>query len=70
MDMNFCAKCLQDVFDLFGEPDYFNSDQGEEQFPSQKFQQLFFGHATKISMDGKGCWVDNVYIERFWRTLK
>jgi putative transposase len=69
MDVNFCAECLQEAFDHFGEPDYFNSDQGV-QFTSQKFQELFSGHATKISMDGKGRWVDNVYIERFWRTLK
>jgi putative transposase len=69
MDVNFCAECLQEAFDWFGEPDYFNSDQGV-QFTSQKFQQLFAGHATKISMDGKGRWVDNVFIERFWWTLK
>jgi putative transposase len=69
MDVNFCAECLQEAFDRFGEPEYFNSDQGV-QFTSQKFQQLFAGHATKISMDGKGRWVDNVFIERFWWTLK
>jgi putative transposase len=49
--------------------DYFNSDQGF-QFTSQKFQQLFAGRAAKISMDGNGRWVENVFIERFWRTLK
>jgi putative transposase len=69
MDVTFCVDCLQAAFDQFGEPEYFNSDQGV-QFTSQKFQQLFAGHSTKISMDGKGRWVDNVFIERFWRTLK
>jgi putative transposase len=64
MDVNFCAEYLQEAFDHFGEPDYFNSDQGV-QFTSQKFQQLFAGHATKTSMDDKGCWGDNVFIERF-----
>jgi putative transposase len=55
--------------DHYGEPEYFNSDQGV-QFTSQKFQELFSDRATKISMDGKGRWVDNVLIERFWWTLK
>jgi putative transposase len=57
------------MFDQFGESEYFNSDQGA-QFTSQKFQELFAGHSMKISMDGKRRWVDNIFIERFWRTLK
>jgi putative transposase len=69
MDVNFCIDCLQESFEKYGEPAYFNSDQGV-QFTSPKFQKLFDGHSTKISMDGKGRWIDNVYIERFWRTLK
>jgi putative transposase len=69
MDVNFCIDCLQEAFDHYGEPEYFNSDQGV-QFTSQKFQKLFIGRKTKVSMDGKGRWVDNVLIERFWRTLK
>jgi putative transposase len=69
MDVNFCVDCLQEALEQFGEPDYFNSDQGV-QFTSQKFQQLFSGHETKISMDGKGRWVDNVIMERFWWSLK
>jgi putative transposase len=69
MDVNFCAECLQEAFDRFGEPEYFNSDQGV-QFTSRKFQQLFDRHETKISRDGKGRWVDNVMIERFWWSLK
>jgi putative transposase len=69
MDVNFCVDCLQEAFDKYGEPEYFNSDQGV-QFTSNKFQRLFDGRSTKVSMDGKGRWVDNVYIERFWWTLK
>jgi putative transposase len=69
MDVNFCIECLQEAFTRYGEPEYFNSDQGS-QFTSPKFQQSFAGHSTKISMDGKGRWVDNVFIERFWWTLK
>lgn len=69
MDVNFCIDCLQEAFENFGEPEYFNSDQGV-QFTSQKFQDLFSGRVTQISMDGKGRWLDNVFIERFWRTLK
>jgi putative transposase len=47
----------------------FLSDQGV-QFTSSKYLKLFDGHATKNSMDGKGCWVDNMIIERFWWSLK
>ncbi|MDR1479014.1 MAG: DDE-type integrase/transposase/recombinase [Planctomycetaceae bacterium] len=60
MDVNFCIDCLREAFENYGEPEYFNSDQGV-QFTSQKFQELFAGRATKISMDGKGRWVGNVY---------
>jgi putative transposase len=63
MDMSFCAEYLQEEFEQFGEPEYFNSDQ-DIQFTLQKFRQLFTEHATKISMDSKGRW-NNVYIERF-----
>jgi transposase InsO family protein len=60
---------LMSAFERFGEPEYFNSDQ-EVQITSLKYQKLFDGHETKISMDGKGHWVDNVIIERFWWSLK
>jgi putative transposase len=69
MEVDFCIDCLQSAFDDYGEPEYFNTDQGV-QFTSPRYQSLFSGRATKISMDGKGRWVDNVFIERFWRTLK
>jgi putative transposase len=69
MDAHFCMECLQEAFDCFGEPKYFNSDQGV-QFTSSKYLQLFDGRATKNSMDGKGRWVGNVIMERFWWSLK
>jgi putative transposase len=69
MDTYFCRECLQEAFDCFGEPEYFNSDQGV-QFTSSNYLKLFDGHATKNSMDGKGRWVDNVMMERFWWSLK
>ena len=53
----------------YGEPEYFNSDQGS-QYTSPKFLSRFDGRATKNSMDGRGRWLDNVYIERFWWTAK
>jgi putative transposase len=65
MDTYFCMECLQEAFDCFDEPEYFNSDQGV-QFTSSNYLRLFDGRATKNSMDGKGRWVDNVIMERFW----
>jgi putative transposase len=69
MDVIFCSECLQEAFDHFGGPEFFNSDQGS-QFTTPKFQKLFDGREVKVSMDGKGRWVDNVYIECFWWSLK
>jgi putative transposase len=69
MDTHFCIECLQEAFECFGEPEYFNSDQGA-QFTSSNYLKLFDGRATKNSMDGKGRWVDNVMMERFWWSLK
>jgi putative transposase len=69
MDVGFCIECLDEAFELYGEPAFFNSDQGS-QFTSPKFQERFIGRSTQISMDGRGRWLDNVYIERFWRTAK
>jgi len=69
MDAGFCVDCLDEAFDRYGEPEIFNSDQGS-QFTSQRFLDRFNGHATKNSMDGRGRWLDNVFIERFWWTAK
>jgi putative transposase len=69
MDVNFCIECLDEAFENYGDPEFFNSDQGS-QFTSPKFLQRFDGRSTKNSMDGRGRWLDNVYIERFWWTAK
>ena len=69
MDVNFCIDCLDEALDRYGEPEFFNSDQGS-QFTSPKFLSRFDGRSTKNSMDGRGRWLDNVYIERFWWTAK
>lgn len=69
MEANFCIDCLEEAFENFGEPEFFNSDQGV-QFTCNKFLNSFAGRRTKNSMDGKGRWLDNVYIERFWWTAK
>jgi len=69
MEVNFCIECLDEAFYKYGEPEFFNSDQGS-QFTSEKFLSRFDGRSTKNSMDGRGRWLDNVYIERFWWTAK
>jgi Transposase and inactivated derivatives len=69
MDAMFCVEALEEAFDNFGEPEIFNSDQGS-QFTSRKFLRCFDDKQTRNSMDGKGRWIDNVYIERLWWTVK
>lgn len=69
MDTTFCVDVLEDALTNFGEPEVFNTDQGS-QYTSQKFLNCFEGRSTKNSMDGKGRWIDNVFIERFWWTVK
>jgi putative transposase len=69
MDTNFCIECLDEAFENYGEPEYFNTDQGS-QYTSSKFLDRFTGRAIKNSMDGRGRWLDNVCIERFWWTAK
>lgn len=69
METHFCVDVLQEAFANFGEPEVFNTDQGS-QYISEKFLKCFEGRDTQNSMDGKGRWIDNVYIERFWWTVK
>ncbi len=69
MDTSFCIEALEDALQHYGPPDIFNSDQGS-QFTSTEFTQILIDHGVRISMDGKGRWVDNVFIERLWRSLK
>ncbi|EKT4488447.1 IS3-like element ISVpa4 family transposase [Vibrio cholerae] len=69
MDTSFCIEALEEALKHYGPPDIFNSDQGS-QFTSTEFTQKLIEHNVRISMDGKGRWVDNVFIERLWRSLK
>jgi putative transposase len=69
MDTQFCLDALDEAIQRHGTPEIFNSDQGS-QFTSNEFTAKLKAHDIRISMDGKGCWVDNVMIERFWRSLK
>ncbi len=69
MDTGFCIEALEEAMVRYGKPEIFNTDQGS-QFTSDEFTSALKVAGVKISMDGKGCWVDNVFIERLWRSLK
>jgi putative transposase len=69
MTPDFCVEALEAAIAQHGTPEIFNSDQGS-QFTSNDFTQVLKSHAIKISMDGKGRWVDNVFVERLWRSVK
>lgn len=69
LDSSFCVDALQEAFKRFGTPEIFNTDQGS-QFTSTTFTDELRARNIKISMDGKGRWVDNVFIERLWRSMK
>ena len=66
---DFCVDAVDEALRLYGSPEIFNTDQGS-QFTSDAFTEVLIGNGIDISMDGKGAWRDNVFIERFWRTLK
>ena len=66
---DFCIEAIKEAFDLYGAPEICNSDQGS-QFTAENFVNVVQAQGAKISMDGKGRALDNVYIERFWRTIK
>jgi putative transposase len=69
MDRRFCVEALEDALMIHGKPEIFNTDQGS-QFTSCDFTDVLKAHEIKISMDGKGRWMDNVFIERLWRSMK
>lgn len=69
MDTDFCIEAVQEAIARHGTPDVFNTDQGS-QFTSQAFTGLLKDHGIAISMDGKGCWRDNVFIEQLWKSVK
>ena len=66
---DFCVAALQEALAAFGPPEIFNTDQGS-QFMSAAFLEPLRDHHIQISMDGTGCWRDNVFIERLWRAVK
>jgi putative transposase len=66
---DFCLEAVQEALTRYGTPDIFNTDQGS-QFTSLEFTTLLNDHGIQISMDGRGCWRDNVVVERLWRSVK
>jgi putative transposase len=69
MDVSFCVAALEEALARFGKPEIFNTDQGS-QFTSGTFTDALEQAGIQISMDGRGRWMDNVFIERLWRSLK
>ncbi len=69
MDTDFCVEALNEALEEYGEPAIFNTDQGS-QFTSSRFTSILKDHHIEISMDSKGRALDNIYVERLWRSLK
>ncbi len=69
MDTSFCVSALEEALTRCGTPEIFNTDQGS-QFTSAAFTGRLAAAGIRISMDGRGRWMDNVFIERLWRSLK
>lgn len=69
METDFCLEAVEEAFVHHGRPEIFNTDQGS-QFTSTAFTGLLAGNEIKISMDGRGAWRDNIFIERLWRSVK
>lgn len=69
MDTAFCLEALDEAIARYGRPDIFNTDQGS-QFTSLAFTGRLEAAGIRISMDGRGRWMDNIFIERLWRSLK
>ena len=69
LDTSFCIDALNEAIENHGAPEIFNTDQGS-QFTSEEFTGVLKQHDIRISMDGKGRWVDNVFVERLWRSVK
>ncbi|MET4608673.1 transposase InsO family protein [Bradyrhizobium sp. JR4.1] len=69
MEAAFCVETLEDALARHGKPDIFNTNQGS-QFTGQAFTGVLADNGIAISMDGKGAWRDNVFVERLWRSIK
>ena len=69
METDFCIEAVEEAIQRHGTPDIFNTDQGS-QFTSEAFTGLLKNNNIRISMDGKGAWRDNVFVERLWKSVK
>jgi putative transposase len=69
LDSSFCVDALEEALYRHGKPDIFNTDQGS-QYTSEAFTKALKARGIRISMDGKGAWRDNVFVERLWRSVK
>jgi len=69
MDPGFCVEAVEEALARYGKPEIFNTDQGS-QFTSEAFTGLLKDHGIAISMDGRGSWKDNVFVERLWKSVK
>jgi putative transposase len=69
METLFCIEAVNEALEKHGNPDIFNTDQGS-QFTSEAFTSVLLDHGIAISMDGRGAWRDNVFVERLWRSVK
>jgi putative transposase len=69
MEADFCVEALNEAMAKHGKPEIFNTDQGS-QFTSKAFTRVLLDKEIKISMDGKGSWRDNVFVERLWKSVK
>ena len=69
MEADFCIEAVEEALAKHGRPEIFNTDQGS-QFTSAAFTGLLYDNAIQISMDGRGAWRDNVFVERLWRSVK
>jgi putative transposase len=69
LEADFCVEALREALATYGKPEIFNTDQGV-QFTSSNFVDTLKDADIRISMDGKGRWLDNVFVERLWRSLK
>jgi putative transposase len=69
LDTGFCIEALHEALAKFGRPEIFNTDQGA-QFTSDDFTRILLDGEIKVSMDGKGRCIDNIFVERLWRSLK
>ena len=69
LEADFCVEALREAIELYASPDVFNTDQGT-QFTSQEFISVLVDNNISISMDGRGRCLDNIFVERLWRSVK